>query len=595
MSKFYNANNLGLLRKVLEEQRLDGFLVPLADAFQNEYVPDRDRFVEWLCNFQGSAGTLLVTKDTATLFTDGRYTLQARAQLDPQIFSVEEDTLVTWLATHMNTRTVLGFDPWLHTVRQIDTWQQQLRTMKITLTPVTPNPLESLWSDRPASITVPAYGHPETYAGQSSQEKRATLAKTLKTSKLEAIFLNAADSICWLLNVRGGDVPNTPVVLSYAFLYKDSTMDWFVDPTKISPDLQASLGNDVRIHDFNTFEAFVPTKFSKRHTIGLDPSKTPFQVQKSLKAAHLYIQFQPDPCELPKARKNPTEVECMRRTHIRDGAALTTYLHWLSTQPAGVLTEISASNHLDELRRRDPFLWDLSFPTISAIDAHAAMPHYRAMPETNTPFKNGSMYLVDSGGQYKDGGTTDVTRTVTIGTKPTPEHQQAYTQVLKGHIALFQIKFPTGTTGAQLDALARQYLWTMGMDFEHGVGHGVGAFLNVHEGPQGISKYRHTIALKPGMILSNEPGYYKTKAFGIRIENVMVVVPCPEATEKPFLQFENLTWAPYDPALIQPNLLTPAEKAWLHGYHQALLMHLSPLLTAETRAWLEGIVDKFRV
>jgi Xaa-Pro aminopeptidase len=595
MSKLYNSNNLKLFREALGAQNLDGFFVPLADPFQNEYIPDRDRYVEWLSNFQGSAGMLLVTKDHAVLFTDGRYTIQARIQMDPQIFSVDDISpggISAWIAKNMPTRSVIGFDPWLHTVRQIETLNTHLKSQKITLNPITPNPLEALWTDRPTAPVVPAYAHPEEYAGQSSSDKRMAIAKALKSEKLEAIFLNAADSICWLLNVRGGDVPNTPVVLSYAFVYKDGTIDWFLDPTKVSPDLQETLGKDVRIHDLKTFEDFIPTKFSKRHTIGLDPTRTPLHVQQTFKVAHLYVHFQTDPCEFPKACKNTTEIDCMRKTHIRDGVAITTYLHWLTQQPIGNLTEISAANHLDTLRRRDPLLWDLSFSTISSIDANSAMPHYRP---NNVPFKKDSIYLVDSGGQYKDGGTTDITRTVIIGGNPSPEHQEAYTRILKGKIALFQTKFPAGTSGAQLDALARQYLWQTGQDFDHGVGHGVGSFLNVHEGPQGISKYRNTTALQPGMVLSNEPGYYKAKEFGMRLENLMAVVPCTDATDRQFLQFENLTWAPYDPALVQQDMLTPAEKSWLHWYHQETLNKLSPLLEASTQEWLEGIAERFRV
>lgn len=598
MKKFYDANNLKLFRKALEDLKLDGFLVPLADAFQNEYIQDRDRFVEWLSNFQGSAGMLLVTKDQAVLFTDGRYTIQARTQTDPQIFNVEDFTvpaISAWIGKNMPTRSVLGFDPWLHSVRQIESFNTHLKSLKVTLKPITPNPLEALWTERPTAPVVHAYAHPAEYAGQSSADKRVAIAKSLKSERLEAVFLNAADSICWLLNVRGGDIPNTPAVCSYAFLYKDSTMDWFVEPGKVSADLQESLGENVRFHDIKSFESFIPIKFSKRHTIAMDPISTPFHVQQSLKNAHLYVHFSGDPCALPKACKNPAELECMRRTHIRDGVAITTYLHWLSQQPLRDLTEISAANHLDALRRKDSLLWDLSFPTISAIDAHSAMPHYRATPETDTPFKKGSIYLVDSGGQYQDGGTTDITRTTLIGDTPTPEHKEVYTRILKGHIALFQTKFPTGTSGAQLDALARQYLWQVGQDFDHGVGHGVGSFLNVHEGPQGISKYRNTTALQPGMVLSNEPGYYKAKEFGMRLENVMAVVPCTDVTDRQFLQFENLTWAPYDPALVQEDMLTPAEKSWLHWYHQETLNKLSPLLEAPTREWLEGIAEQFRV
>lgn len=578
------------LRAELATSELDGFIVPLADEHQGEYVPKRAQRLTWLTGFTGSAGTAIVLKDKAAIFVDGRYTLQAANQVDATVFDIvplAETPPVKWIEANLPDGSKLGFDPWLHTTDGMRRLSGACAKTGSTLTPVETNPIDQLWLDQPAAPLSPMTLQSPDLVGESSTDKRERLAQELKNAKQDAVVLTAPDSIAWLANIRGGDVPYTPFCLMFGILQADGRMELFVDPRKAPASVRDALDDGIRLSPPDAFENALQVLGKAKSTVRLDTSTAAHAIHQILEDSGAVIAKGEDPCARPKARKNNTELNGVRAAHVRDGAALTRFLCWLDREaPGGGVTEISAADQLEVFRREGEHIRGLSFPTISGAGPNGAIVHYRVSEESNRPLENGSLYLVDSGAQYLD-GTTDVTRTIAIG-NPTEEMCDRFTRVLKGHIALATALFPKGTSGSQLDILARSALWQAGIDYEHGTGHGVGAYLGVHEGPQRISKMPSMVGLEPGMVISNEPGYYKKDSFGIRIENLVTVIEANgiEKAEKDMLAFETLTLAPIDVRLVDQSLLSEAEIRWLNDYHQRVRETLTPLVDPETTDWL---------
>jgi Xaa-Pro aminopeptidase len=519
---------------------------------------------------------------------DGRYTLQVRNQTDTSLF--EPRDLVAegpqgWIPSNLPKGARLGYDPWLHTAHGVAHLKAAVDKAGGTLVAVDGNPIDAAWSDQPAPPVSPAKPHALNLSGEQSEAKRLRLGDGLKKAGVEACVVTLADSVCWLLNMRGADVPHTPFALAFAILHDDGGADLFLDPAKRTPELLAHLGNAVQVHAPSEFTAALDAMKGK--SVLVDPSTAAAAIFDRLTTAGAKIRQGADPCQLPKACKNSLEIEGMRRAHIRDGAALARFLAWFETNAAGgELTEIDAAETLEGFRRATGCLSDVSFDTISGAGSNGAIVHYRVTRSTNRTIRSGEMFLLDSGAQYPD-GTTDVTRTIMVG-EATGEMRDRFTRVLKGHIALATAHFPDGTIGMQLDSFARRPLWEAGLDYDHGTGHGVGSYLSVHEGPQNISKKPVMQALRPGMVCSNEPGFYKAGAFGIRIEN-LVVVREPEdlGGERPMMNFETITLAPIDLNLVEPSLLTVEEKGWLNIYHARVRDTIAPLVGEETRTWLD--------
>jgi Xaa-Pro aminopeptidase len=576
------------LRQELTVQGLDGFIVPRADEHQGEYVPARGQRLAWLTGFTGSAGVAIVLRDRAALFVDGRYTLQAPAQVDTRIFEIRhlvDDPPARWIGSVLTAGAGLGYDPRLHTPHEVERFRAAAEKAGAVLRAVSDNPLDRVWAGRPAAPIAPVVPHPARFAGESAQSKRLRLGRSLAEEGVAAAVLTMPESIAWLLNIRGGDVPHTPLPLSFAILRQDGSLTLFIDRRKLVPGLEQHLGNGVTIAPPEGLGPALDALAAEGGRVRVDPETAASWIFDRLTAAGATIRRAADPCLLPKACKNAVELDGTRAAHRRDGAALTRFLAWLAREVSkGGLTEIAASDHLEALRREGEHFRDLSFPTISGAGSNGAIVHYRATPETEERLEPGTLYLVDSGAQYLD-GTTDVTRTVAIG-EPSAEMRDRFTRVLKGHIALALARVPKGTTGTQLDAFARQALWQKGLDYDHGTGHGVGHYLGVHEGPQRISKAPNGQALLPGMIVSNEPGYYKTGGYGIRIENLVLVRPADGGTEREMLGFETLTLAPIDRNLVEPSLLDDEQIAWLDAYHARVRAVLTPLVDDETARWL---------
>lgn len=580
---------LDRLRAELARQGLDGFIVPHADEFQNEYLPPSAERLAWITGFTGSAGAAVVLKDRAAAFTDGRYTIQIREQVDGNLFDIRhisDEPPKDWVVEHLGAGGRLGYDPWLHTERALDVWRKAAEKAGGEVVAVEHNPLDAVWTDRPPAPAAPIAPHGEEFAGESSASKRERVALSLAGAGADSAVITAPDSIAWLLNIRGDDVAHSPLPLSFAILYATGRVEWFVDPAKTGPELAAHLGGDVTIRDAAEFEGALWALGNNR--VLADPSATAALVFERLGKAGAHIVRADDPCQMPKACKNAVEIEGMRNAHRRDGVALSRFLAWLAAEaPKGGVSEIAAADRLEALRFEGEHITDLSFRTISGSGPNGAIVHYSVTPESDRMLGIGELYLVDSGGQYRD-GTTDVTRTIAIG-EPTAEMRDRFTRVLKGHIGLATVCFPEGTTGSQLDILARQALWRAGLDYDHGTGHGVGSYLGVHEGPQRISKIASNVALKPGMIISNEPGYYKTGAYGIRIENLVCVTALEiEGAERPMFGFETLTLAPINLALVDTALLSPDETDWLNEYHARVRKTLTPLVDADMATWLES-------
>jgi Xaa-Pro aminopeptidase len=585
-------DRLDALHAQLAADRLTGFVVPLTDEHMSEYVGEYAQRLAWLTGFGGSAGSAAVIGNKAAIFTDGRYTLQVREQVPGEYFEyqdVPKTSAAQWLGDHAQKGDRIGYDPWLHTGAWVKSTTRLLEAKDAELVAVTANPIDRIWHDRPQPSAARLEVHADATAGQTSADKRAQIAKWLGTRNCSAVVIAALDSIAWLLNIRGRDVSRTPVALAFAILHDDASVDLFTAPEKITPDVRAHLGAQVRCHPRSGFEAAL--KALGKRNVSVDPMSSVAAISAALLAGGAVISEDRDPCVLPKAIKNSTEIEGTIAAHKRDGAALTRFLQWFDGEaPKGGLTEMSAAAKLRQFRDQTNVLEDLSFDTISGAGPNAAIPHYRVSDESSLPIVMNSIYLVDSGGQYLD-GTTDVTRTMVVGT-PTAEMKDRFTRVLKGHIALARAVFPAGTRGVQLDVLARQFLWEAGLDYNHGTGHGVGSYLSVHEGPQRIaaawsSQPGNDEPLAAGMILSNEPGYYKGGEYGIRVENLVLVEPrSVPGAEKELLGFRELTLAPIDRNLVDTALLTPAEKDWLDSYHARVMAEVGPQLDDEGRAWL---------
>ena len=588
------ADRLAALRAQLAEDRLDGFVVPLTDEHMSEYVGSYAQRLEWLTGFKGSAGSAVVLPQEAAIFTDGRYTLQVRQQVSGDQWSyqsVPETSIADWLKEHAPQGGRIGYDPWLHSRDWAKKASEALHARTATLVAVARNPIDVVWQDRPEASKAHLVIQPDSLAGQSSANKRTAIAEWLGKQGADAAVLAALDSIAWTFNVRGADVSHTPVALAYALVNADGTADLFVASDKVGPEVAQHLGNGVRLHERADFEEALTRLGGK--TVAVDPERSVAAIFEALEKGGAKIVTHRDPTVLPRAIKNPVEIAGHQAAQARDGAAIARFLRWVEAEaPKGGLDELTASDRLEALRTEGGLLKDLSFDSISGSGPNGAIVHYKASPETNRPLEMNSLYLIDSGGQYAD-GTTDITRTLAIG-QPTDEMRDRFTRVLKGHIALATALFPKGVRGSQLDSFARRPLWEAGLDYAHGTGHGVGSFLSVHEGPQRIAPVGSGQAggdepLQAGMILSNEPGYYKAGEYGIRIENlVLVVTKQVTGAEKEMLGFDTLTFAPIERRLVVTEMLSPAELGWLNAYHAEVVSKIGHQLGAEDRAWLEA-------
>ena len=567
---------LAALREVMAAEEVDGFLVPRADRHQGEYVAACDERLAWLTGFTGSAGFAAVLVDRAGVFIDGRYRVQVRAQVAEVFTPVHwpETGLADWLKGALPDGGVVAYDPWLHTVEEIAGLIAALKPAGITLR-ATDNLVDRIWADRPGRPDAPFFAQPLELTGETSADKRARLTEGVEFG---AFVITLPDSIAWLLNIRGADIPRNPVPQAFAILHHDGAVDLFAPADKVV-DLHDHLGPQVTVRDdFEAALAALPGP------VRIDPKSCPQAVRDLVSAEVIEVA---DPCILPKARKTEVEIAGARAAHLRDGAAMVRFLAWLDAEaPKGKLTEIAVVETLEGFRRATNALRDISFETICGAGAHGAIVHYRVTRDSDVPVKPGELLLVDSGGQYVD-GTTDITRTVTVG-EPSEEHRDRYTRVLQGMIAISRAQFPRGVAGQHLDALARFPLWVAGLDYDHGTGHGVGSYLSVHEGPAGLSR-RSTMPLEPGMILSNEPGYYREGAYGIRIENLIVVTKAAAGPDdRDMLAFETLTHVPLDRRLIDTDLLSAAERDWIDRYHADTVRRIAPLVEGSARDWLKA-------
>jgi Xaa-Pro aminopeptidase len=582
--------HLPLLRKELSAMNLDGFYVPHDDEYQNEYLPDANERLAWVSGFTGSFGNAFVFADRAILFADGRYTIQAADQTDPDLFEIQkipEPGAFGWLRAQDMSGKTIGYDPKLVSPNEVELLKQAAAASGANLVAVAENPIDRAWKDRPDQPTAPVVSHAVAYAGMDHAEKRARIGDALKADKADAAVVTSPASIAWAFNIRGGDVSCTPLPLGRAILRADGSADLFIDEAKVSDDLRTHLGNGVTVRPLSQLESALGDLSGK--TVSVDPDVASAWFFDTLEAAGAKVLRQRDPVALPKACKNDTEIAGTTAAHTRDGVALTRFLHWLDTEAqSGEVTEIDAVMKLEAFREELNGLNDLSFPTISGAGPHGALPHYRVSTASNRVLERGSLFLVDSGGQYLD-GTTDVTRTVPIG-DVSDDMRRHYTLVLKGHIALAAVRFPHGTTGTHLDVLARHALWQAGLDYQHGTGHGVGVYLGVHEGPQRIAKPWNAVPLVPGMIVSNEPGYYREGQYGIRIENLQYVKPAAPIPggEIDMMSFECLTFAPLSRDLIVSELISKPEQAWVDAYHSRVWELLSGKLDGEVKSWLKA-------
>jgi Xaa-Pro aminopeptidase len=586
----FGPRHLPLIRKAMAEQGLDALLVPHEDEHQNEYLPAANDRLGWATGFTGSAGAAVIFQDRAAIFVDGRYTLQVRDQVDQEAFEIRDlvdGGLTAYLEEAARPGQAIGYDPRLHSPDALQRLRAAAGKAGAELKPVPVNPLDAAWGEaRPAQPAAPVVPHPLEFAGEESSSKRRRVGQALAGQGAEAAVLTAPASIAWLFNIRGGDVIRSPLPLGQAILDADGTARLFLDPRKVTPELPAWLGNEVRLEGPDDLPRALAEL--KGRTVLVDPAQSSAWYFDALAGAGAEVLRADDPCTLPRACKNPVEIAGTRRAHLRDGAALTRFLHWLATEAQAELPdEITAVRKLEAFREATGALKDLSFDTIAGAMGNGAIVHYRPTERLNRRAQAGSLMLIDSGAQYLD-GTTDVTRTVAIG-EPTGEMKERFTLVLKGHLALARVRFPVGTSGSALDVLARQAMWAHGLDYDHGTGHGVGAYLGVHEGPQRISKSPNPVALAPGMILSNEPGYYKEGGYGIRLENLQVVTEAAPIAggDRQMLGFETLTFAPFDRRCVARDLLTDEERAQLDAYHAQVRERIGPQLEPEAQAWLQ--------
>jgi len=586
----FGRKHLPKLRGEMAAAGVDLFLVPHEDEYQNEYLPDCNERLMWVSGFTGSAGAAIIGREHAVMFVDGRYTLQVRQQVDETLFAftkLEGGGMASWLRDNVNSGQVIGFDPRLHSPAALARIREAVALAGGTTKSLNVNPIDAAWDNRPPAPLTPVTIQPESLSGKSHAEKRAEIGQSISDSGANAALITAPASIAWLLNIRGSDVQCTPLPLSTAIIDAAGHVQLFISPEKLSDEVRAHFGNKVSVQTEDALTDALKTLAEK--TVIADPNTASAWHVDALKDAGAFVKSTSDPIALPKAKKNAVEIKGTEAAHIRDGAALTRFLHWLDTDAqSGEVDEIEAATQLERFRRADTSLRDLSFESISGAGSNGAVVHYRVNTGTVQKLERGSLFLIDSGGQYPD-GTTDVTRTVPIG-EPTQEMRERFTLVLKGHIALATVRFPKGTTGSNLDALARHPLWQAGFDYDHGTGHGVGVFLGVHEGPQRISKAPNKIPLEPGMIVSNEPGYYKAGEYGIRIENLQYVTKARTIAggEREMLGFTNLTWAPLHRDLIDTDMLTREERDYVNDYHGQVWEKIGALVDGDVKLWLKA-------
>ncbi|ENQ8056920.1 aminopeptidase P family protein [Vibrio parahaemolyticus] len=580
-------SRVNAIREWLAQHNIDALLIPHEDEYLGEYVPAHNERLHWLTGFTGSAGAAVITQDKAAIFVDGRYTVQVTKQVPNELFEYRhliEEPALDWIQDNLTANASVAIDPRMHSSAWLDMAQAKLAG-KLELNILSSNPIDELWHDRPAPVVSDVRLMPTEAVGQSSESKRKEIAQLVAKAGADSAVITALDSICWLLNVRGLDVSRLPVLLSHAILHADSSVEYFLDPARLPAEFAAHVGTGVTVHHPEALQSRLEAMSGKK--VLLDPAISNAWFKLVLQNAGASVIAAADPCLMPKAAKNEVEIAGMKACHIRDGVAMSKFLCWLDTEVAAgnLHDEATLADRLEAFRKEDPTLMDLSFDTISAAGGNAAMCHYNHenQPEPGKLALN-TLYLVDSGGQYLD-GTTDITRTIAIG-QPSAEMIKQFTLALKGHIGVARARFPKGTRGYQIDTLARQHLWAEGYDYDHGTGHGVGHFLSVHEGPASISKKQIDVPLTEGMVLSNEPGYYRADAFGIRIENLELVVETPTNGDFPVLSFESLTRCPIDKRNINVDMLTRPELAWLNDYHQKVWEQISPLVEGEVKEWL---------
>ncbi len=584
------SDRLATLRENFSSFAIDGLLVPRSDEHLGEYVPACAERLAWLTGFTGSAGLAIVLPAKAAIFVDGRYVLQVRAEVDGALWDYRHITdapPADWLKAHAAEGARIGYDPLLISEEALDRIARAAPF--VAFMPLAENPIDRIWSDRPAAPLGAVTVYPEGLAGRSAVEKRAEIAAILQAAGEDAAVITDPPSINWLLNIRGADVPFAPIALGFLIIRSDASASLFMAPDKISPAVRTHLGNHVAVEPRSALPAALDALAGKR--VRVDPNASPVWFAQRLKDAGATVSADADPCTLPKACKNVAEQAGARAAQARDAVALCRFLLWLSVQaPTGEQTELSAARALIGFRQDLPEFREESFPAISGAGEHAAIMHYRVSPDSDRAIRPNEVYLIDSGAQYLD-GTTDVTRTIWTGPDAPPATlRERFTRVLQGHIAIATLRFPEGVGGAHLDAFARHALWQLGLDFDHGTGHGVGAYLSVHEGPVALSRNSRPIPLKAGMLLSNEPGYYLPGSYGIRLENLLIVQPAAPQPDgvKPFLEFETITWAPFDRALIEPSLLTPGERHWLNDYHARVLAKVGAHLDQAEASWLQA-------
>jgi Xaa-Pro aminopeptidase len=582
-----SSARVAALRAELKARGLEGLVVPRADRQQNEYLPASEERLAWLTGFTGSAGAAVVLTDRAAVFVDGRYTVQAQTQVDPAIFTIAhlvETPPSEWLKQNLKGGERIGYDPWLHTAEGAERLGKACAEAGAELIAVDGNPIDALWSDRPAPPKGAVVLHDIKFAGESASDKLSRIRAEIEKARADMLIVSDAQNVAWAFNIRGSDIAHTPLALAFALIPREGTPRLYIDPGKLSDAVRAPLAQTVEIRAEDDLERDL-SRLSNQ-TVRLDKATAANALTALVESHGGKPTRGADPITLMKAMKNATEIDGARAAHLRDGAAVVRFLAWLDREaPNGKVTEIDAVGALETFRRETGVLKDVSFPTIAGSGPNGAIVHYRVTRESNRTLGRNEPFLIDSGAQYED-GTTDITRTVAVGT-PSDEMRDRFTRVLKGHIAIATAVFPENTSGAQLDSFARLPLWQAGLDFDHGTGHGVGSYLSVHEGPARISKLGN-IALRWGMILSNEPGYYKAAAYGIRTENLVLVIAAPEpvGAEKPLNTFETLTLAPIDRRLIESSVLSEKERQWLDSYHLRVRETLSPLVDAETRGWL---------
>jgi Xaa-Pro aminopeptidase len=583
------AARVAALRAQLTNRGLDGFIVPRADRFQNEYVPPSDERLAWLTGFTGSAGLAIVLADRAVLFVDGRYQVQVREEIDGTVFTVEhlvENPPPAWIEANVPAGLQIGYSPWLHTIDGAERLGKACAAARAGLVAVEDNPIDAIWTDRPPEPLGAVVPHDLRYAGEDSQAKLKHVRAEMRKSAADTLLVADPHAVCWLFNIRGSDVPHTPVALAFALVPKEGRPALFIDLRKLGNEVRSQLEELAEMRPNAAFERDLAALGKEHRRLQVDPTACPEAIALLITGNGGEIVRGADPIAPMKAVKNAVEIAGARAAQLRDGAAVTRFLAWFDYNAArGELTEIDTVEAIESFRRETGLLKDVSFPTIAGAGADGAIVHYRVTRKSNHRITPGELFLIDSGGQYED-GTTDITRTIALG-MPTAGMRRNFTLVLKGHIAVARAVFPDGTTGAQLDSFARQFLWQAGLDFDHGTGHGVGSYLSVHEGPARLSKLG-SAALKRGMILSNEPGYYRADGYGIRIENLLLVTEAApvENAEKPLNAFETLTLAPIDTRLVEPTLLTADELIWLNAYHARVRDALAPLVDVPTRAWL---------